>query len=91
MLLPLLAAWAGTRGAAGRPNVILVYADDFGFDIAGFGHPTVVTPELDRMIAEGVRSPQPVLLPARCWISRRTTAPHPPNPPPHPPSPHPRP
>ena len=41
-----------------RSNVILIYADDFGFDIAGFGHPTVVTNNMDRMILEGAKLTQ---------------------------------
>eukprot|EP01052_Picozoa_sp_SAG31_P039752 SAG31_NODE_5581_length_2443_cov_3.470496_1_plen_321_part_00 len=41
-----------------RSNVIVIYADDFGFDIAGFGHPTVETPQLDAMIYEGAKLTQ---------------------------------
>lgn len=36
------------------PNVIVVFCDDLGFgDLSCFGHPTIRTPELDRMAAEG--------------------------------------
>lgn len=35
------------------PNVILVLADDMGFDIAALGHPHVKTPNLDRLVSEG--------------------------------------
>ena len=42
------------RAHAVRRNTILIYADDFGFDIGAFGSPTVTTPHLDRMAAEGV-------------------------------------
>ena len=52
------AACAAGRGTPRRSNVVIVYADDFGFDIGGFGHPTVVTPELDRMITEGAKLTQ---------------------------------
>lgn len=37
-----------------RPkNIILILADDMGWDIAALGHPHVKTPHLDRMVAEG--------------------------------------
>ncbi len=37
-----------------RPNVLIVFCDDLGFaDIGTFGHPTIRTPNLDRMAMEG--------------------------------------
>ncbi len=40
----------------GRPNFIIVFADDMGYgDLSCYGHPTIRTPNLDRMAAEGVR------------------------------------
>lgn len=45
---------AGRRG--GRPNFIIVFADDMGYgDLSCYGHPTIRTPHLDRMATEGVR------------------------------------
>lgn len=43
--------------AAGRPpNVIIIYADDLGYgDLGCYGHPTLRTPNLDRLAAEGMR------------------------------------
>ncbi|MBM3784261.1 MAG: sulfatase [Acidobacteria bacterium] len=39
-----------------KPNVILLFADDMGYgDLACYGHPTIRTPNLDRMAAEGLR------------------------------------
>lgn len=39
-----------------RPNVIVILADDLGYgDLASHGHPTIRTPRLDRMAAEGQR------------------------------------
>lgn len=39
-----------------RPNVILIVADDLGYgDLGSYGHPTLVTPHLDRMATEGQR------------------------------------
>lgn len=38
------------------PNVVIIYADDLGYgDLGCYGHPTIRTPNLDRMAAEGMR------------------------------------
>lgn len=37
-----------------KPNFIVIFADDLGYgDLGCFGHPTIRTPNLDRMAAEG--------------------------------------
>ena len=37
-----------------QPNVLIIFADDLGFgDLGAFGHPTIKTPNLDRMAAKG--------------------------------------
>jgi arylsulfatase A len=42
--------------AADRPNFIIILADDLGYgDLGCYGHPSIRTPNLDRMAAEGVR------------------------------------
>jgi iduronate 2-sulfatase len=49
------------RGAAqppareGRPNVLLIMADDLNTDFGTYGHPIVKTPNLDRLARRGVR------------------------------------
>ena len=48
-------ALAGTAAAA-PPNVVIVMADDLGYgDLGCTGSPTIRTPHLDRMAAEGLR------------------------------------
>lgn len=61
-LLPLVAEPANAAGATGpaptarKPNVVIIYADDLGYgDLGCYGHPSIRTPNLDRMAAEGLR------------------------------------
>jgi arylsulfatase A len=45
--------------AARPPNFVIIFADDLGYgDLGCFGHPTLRTPNLDRMAAEGVKLTQ---------------------------------
>src|SRR2546423_1268710 len=52
-----LAARDSQRPASRRPpNFIVILADDQGYgDLGSYGHPTIRTPNLDRMAAEGQR------------------------------------
>lgn len=57
-----------------KPNVVVIYADDLGYgDLACFGHPTIKTPHLDQMAAEGMKFTQfysaaPVCTPSRAAL-----------------------
>ena len=56
------------------PNIIVLLADDLGYGDVGFhGSPTIRTPNLDRMAAEGMRFSQfytaaPICSPARASL-----------------------
>jgi arylsulfatase A-like enzyme len=42
--------------AASQPNIIIILADDMGYgDLGCYGHPSIRTPNLDRMAGEGLR------------------------------------
>ena len=48
-------AAASAQAAAGKPNVLLIMADDLNDDMGTFGHRLVKTPNLDRLAARGLR------------------------------------
>ena len=65
---------AGVRAQSGRPpNFIIILADDQGYgDLGSYGHPTIRTPNIDRMAAEGQRWTSfyaaPVCTPSRAQL-----------------------
>src|SRR5512138_70432 len=54
--LGLLGLTALSLLGADKPNIVIILADDLGYgDLGCYGHPTIRTPNLDRMAAEGMR------------------------------------
>ncbi len=41
---------------AKMPNIVIIFCDDLGYgDLTSYGHPTIKTPNLDRMVSEGMK------------------------------------
>ncbi len=54
LFLGTLLATAPTMAAAPRPNILFIFADDWGWgDLSCHGHPYVKTPNIDRLAKEG--------------------------------------
>src|SRR5262245_55202987 len=73
--MPLVVKYEDDLMAAEQPpNIVVIYADDLGYgDLGCFGHPTIRTPNLDRMAAEGMKFTQfysaaPVCTPSRAAL-----------------------
>jgi arylsulfatase A-like enzyme len=68
----LLASVFGSAVAAqDRPNIVIMLADDMGYgDLSCLGHPTIRTPELDRMASEGMKISQFYVGASVCTPSR---------------------
>jgi arylsulfatase A-like enzyme len=55
------------------PNIVVIFTDDQGYgDLGSYGHPTILTPNLDRLAAEGQRWTSfygaPVCTPSRAGL-----------------------
>ena len=49
-----LSILSGQETSQDRPNFVIIFADDLGYgDLGVYGHPTIKTPNLDRMAFEG--------------------------------------
>ena len=54
-----------------RPNIVLIIADDMNWDDCGaYGHPTIKTPNIDKLAQEGMRFTQAFLTTSSCSPSR---------------------
>lgn len=68
----LAAAWAGgVQAQQRRPNVVLMIADDVGWnDLRCYGHPTIRTPHIDTLADQGVKFQRAFLPVSSCSPSR---------------------
>ncbi|XP_054891577.1 arylsulfatase A [Poeciliopsis prolifica] len=56
LLFACLVLWVLSICSAAPPNFVLLFADDLGFgDLGCYGHPSSLTPNLDRLAAGGLR------------------------------------
>ena len=70
MFLALLVSLVTAR-ASPPPNIVIILADDMGYgDLSCYGHPSIRTPNLDRMAAEGMRFTDFYVAASVCTASR---------------------
>ena len=70
LALASLAVAALPTGAAERPNILWLIAEDFGPELACYGTAQVASPNLDRLAAEGVRYTRAYTTAPVCSASR---------------------
>ena len=59
LITQLLSAATGFSQSNKQPNFIIILADDLGYgDLSSYGHPTIRTPNLDKLALEGTRFTQ---------------------------------
>jgi len=61
---------AETKGATSRPNLLLITADDLGFQLSCYGDKNIATPKLDTLAREGVRFANAYVAQSSCSSSR---------------------
>ncbi|MBI3461555.1 MAG: arylsulfatase [Planctomycetes bacterium] len=65
---------SGVSAAAEKPNIVHIVVDELGYyELSCMGHPTIQTPNIDRLAAEGIRFTQGlagsvVCAPTRCCL-----------------------
>lgn len=72
-LVALLFVFGGNAHAqvSQKPNLVIIFADDLGYgDLGVYGHPTIRTPNLDRMAGEGMKFTQFYVGASVCTPSR---------------------
>lgn len=63
--------YAANKSSSSKPNFILIFADDVSWnDLGCYGHPTIRTPNLDRLAKEGLRFDNAYLTTSSCSPSR---------------------
>ncbi|MEM7314486.1 MAG: sulfatase-like hydrolase/transferase, partial [Planctomycetota bacterium] len=68
-----VASWAiaQTASASRPPNIVLIIADDMNWDDCGaYGHPSIRTPNIDRLADEGLLFQHAYLTTSSCSPSR---------------------
>ena len=59
LALPIMCLITEARAETDRPNIVVLFCDDLGYgDLSSYGHPTIATPHLDQMAAEGMKLTQ---------------------------------
>ncbi len=73
-LLLATSALVSSAAAADRPNIVVILCDDLGYgDLQCYGHPSIKTPNLDKLATEGILltdcySAAPVCSPSRVGL-----------------------
>lgn len=56
VLISFLTVLSCTDDQEDKPNIVIIFCDDLGYgDLTSYGHPTIKTPNLDRMVSEGMK------------------------------------
>ena len=56
LITTLFCGFSISSKATQSPNIVLIFTDDLGYgDLGCYGHPSIGTPHLDQMAAEGQR------------------------------------
>ena len=81
VVLPLIASWVmaddspqedeALEGIPKTPNIVIIFTDDMGYgDVGVYGHPTIRTPHIDEMAAQGQKWTQFYAAASVCTPSR---------------------